>query len=907
MRKATHLTTLGLLVVGLAATAQAAKKSPVIQPVSKRYSAKKISETPDFQRHIVPLFGRLGCNGRACHGSFQGRGGFRLSLFGYDFVADHKSLHDKESPRVDVGTPLESLILAKPTDADNHEGGLRYKKGGWEYKLLKKWVDAGAKYNPRKRQRLVKLQVTPNEINFRREGQKVQLKAVAHWSDGTKEDVTPLCRFKTNSKQQAKITANGLITSNKPGDTHVVVFYDKSVVPIPVMQPVSNFVGNKYPSVTTPTKVDKLVVTKLRKLGIVPSDKCNDDEFLRRVTLDLTGSLPSPGDVEKFLADKSPNKRSKIVDKLLESPAYAAWWTTKLCDFTGNNEYDLRNAFPGNARRGRPSQDWYDWIQKRVAENKPYDDIVAGIVTATSRKKGQSYTDYCKDMSAMYKKSSKKKFAEQKSMPYYWARISLRNGQTKAIAFAYSFLGIRIQCAQCHKHPFDQWSKQDFQAFTGFFNRVTFTRNRPRDPKTRKEYDQILKNLGLAGKRRNNILRRELPKKLDEGKTVPFPELVIAEPRRRRRRGRNRNRRVVKPSAKILGGKRITFEPKEDPRNALMKWLRDPKNPYFAKAFVNRVWATYFNVGIVNPPDDHSLANAPSNKALLDYLAKEFIAKGFDMKWLHREIINSDTYQRSWRPNETNRRDELNFSHAVPRRLEAEVAYDAIYHATSSDDELSELHESLNGRAIRLAGASNRYRRGRNQSRYALSVFGRSTRTTNCDCDRTTEPSLLQTLFTQNDRDMLTLIDRRKGGWMNQIAEELGVKNAAKERTNAIRFNQRIYRQIGQVNRRLQQTRKGKAKNKKKLITRYQKQVKSLRKRLKKVARNKGRGVKVKLTSEQLDKVVKQAYLRTLSRYPKSSELARCKQYIADATDTLNGIRGMFWALLNTKEFIVNH
>src|SRR5436190_23205800 len=225
-----------------------------LSPVSQRFAPEDVTEEPSFQRHVSPLFGRLGCNGRSCHGSFQGRGGFRLSLFGYDFHADHEELLKGDPPRANREKPLESQILVKPTDADMHEGGLRYKTGGWEYHIFRRWLEAAAKFEEKDVQRIVNLELTPAEIIFSQPGQKVQLKAVAVWPDGSREDVTCLCRFTTNSDQVATINADGLVTATEPGDTHVVVAYDSAVIAVPVIRPVSQLTGDRYPSVPTPTK-----------------------------------------------------------------------------------------------------------------------------------------------------------------------------------------------------------------------------------------------------------------------------------------------------------------------------------------------------------------------------------------------------------------------------------------------------------------------------------------------------------------------------------------------------------------------------------------------------------------------------------------------------------------------------
>ena len=601
-------TTIALLLLS-AASAGAADQT-TLPPISERFVAGDVGEEPSFQKHVVPLFGRLGCNGRACHGSFQGRGGFQLSLFGYDFQADHDALFDKESPRVDIEDPLASLIIEKPTDEDLHEGGQRYEKDSWQYHVLHRWIEAGGKFDKQQVAKLERLDITPSELLFDKNGQKVQLKVVAVWADGAKEDVTPLCRYQSNDDQIADINETGLVTSAEPGDTHVVVFYDNGVVPIQVIRPLSDRIGKKYPEVAMPTKIDKLVVDKLKKLGVVPSEVCTDAEFLRRVSLDLTGTLPTADQVAEFLADKSPNKRAEKIETLLNTPGYAAWWTTKLCDYTGNNDQQLNNVLPRvRGSNGSAGQAWYDWIHERVEKNAPYDEIVSGIVTATSRDDGQSYTEYCEQMSKFCQPEGEADFADMHAMPFYWARRDFREVETQAITFAYAFMGIRIQCAQCHKHPFDQWTKDDFAQFQNFFGRTQLTRNAPTGD-DREEYEAIVKALGADTSKRGNQLRQQFGQFLAEGKTVPFPEIVVSA---RRGGGRNQNRNAT-VTAKLLGGDTIELKEGADARQPLMEWLRSKDNPFFAKAFVNRVWSNYFNVGIVEPADDLSLANAPSNK-----------------------------------------------------------------------------------------------------------------------------------------------------------------------------------------------------------------------------------------------------------------------------------------------------
>ena len=887
------LSAMSVLLLGSAAWAESADVQP---PVTERFAKEDVQEVPSFQRHVSPLFGRLGCNGRSCHGSFQGRGDFRLSLFGYDFKADHDELLKGEPQRANAEKPLESLILVKPTDADMHEGGQRYKQGGWEYHVFRRWLEGGAKFAEDDVQKLVALELSPAEIVFQSASETVQLKATAVWPDGTREDVTPLCRFQSNSDQVATITADGLVTATEPGDTHVVISYDNAVVAVPVIRPVSDKFGEKYPEVPTPTKIDELVVQKLRKLGVVPSELSSDAEFLRRVSLDLVGTLPTAAEVEAFLADESPNKREAKIDQLLETPAYAAWWTTRLCDYTGNNDQKLnQNQLGGN--RGGPTQQWYDWIYQRVEKNVPYDQIVEGIVMGKSRAPGEDYAEFCESMSKLYHPNTEAKFADRPTLPYFWARTGFRTTEERAIGFAYTFLGIRIQCAQCHKHPFDQWAKADFDAFEPFFSRVQLLANGARDKDTQEQYRKMLEELGVETGQRNNDLRRQLVAKLNDGQTIPFPEIAVTEARRGARP--NRNALPAGTMGRVLGGEEIDLSQFEDNREPLMAWLRSKDNPYFAKAFVNRVWANYFNVGIVQPPDDLSLANPPSNRALLDYLAQGFIEHNFDMKWLHREIVTSRTYQLSWQPNDTNAKDERNFARAVPRRLPAEVAVDAIQAAIASDEKAATMTSDLAGRAINVPGSNARAAQGGNAGNtgFALQVFGRSIRESNCDCDRSMDASLLQTVYLQNDNAVHTAINGGRDTWIGQISKRGDRGNNAGEPADRID----VARELGRARQRLAAAKKDGNEGQ---IKRWEARLKELNEMAD--ARQKAAAAPEEIALDNVT-MIRQAYLRTLSRNPTPEEINRCEQYLASAASPADGARGLLWTLINTKEFIVNH
>jgi hypothetical protein len=903
---------LGTFLAVLTLTGTIIADDAVLETAAKRFAPADVAETPDFQRHVVPLLGKLGCNGRACHGSFQGRGDFRLSLFGYDFDADHGELYGRVDPEV----PANSLILQKPLMEIPHEGGQRLKAGSWQHQLLLNWVKADSPERPQDAAKLVKVDVTPAEVLFTADGQNVQLKAVAIWADGTREDITDLCRFTSNDDQIADITSGGYIEAATPGDTHVVVSYDAAVVAIPVIRPVSDKTGDDYPITATPTKVDELVVSKLKKLGVVQSGLSSDEEFLRRVSLDVTGALPTTQEIRDFVADNSSDKRAKKIDELLERPGYTAWWTTKLCDFTGNSDSQLNNVTP---IRSEASKQWYEWIHARVEKNVAYDEIVEGLVMAVSRDPGETYQQYCENLSSTFHKDGEHLFADRTSMPHYWSRQNFQLMEDRVIGFAYTFLGVRIQCAQCHKHPFDQWTQDDFKGFQGFFTGVT-GRNQNARPDSRKEYGEMLAKFE-TGDLKGNQLRNELGKQLKKGEVIPFGEVYSTPPAKvvERKQKNGRIQKVRKgggktaTEARLLGQETMDISGYDDIREPLMAWLRSPENPLFAKAFVNRVWANYFNVGIVNPPDDMNLANPPSNAPLLQHLADGFIASNFDMKWLHREILNSQTYQLSWEPNPTNRLDERNFARAVPRRLPAEIAWDMVSQAISNDEKYAKFATSNDGRAVAIPGAGVRYQNDRTGASYALTIFGRSIRESNCDCDRSQEPSLLQTIFLRNDGQVLSMLDS-KDGWLSQVAKENGISFQSKsptqdDRANAARLGksrQAALARVKSAEALLAKARKSKDENK---IARATSALEKVQKQFKKfespaatdsVESSAGKIVDIR-------KAIDDAYLRTLSRKPTESEAETAQEFVAESKDQLDGLRGVMWALLNTKEFIVNH
>lgn len=813
-----------VLIAGMPVLAAA---NDVLPPVSRRFAQDEPAEVPHFQRHVIPLLGRLGCNSRACHGSFQGQGGFRLSLFGYDFEADLAALTLGQEPRINRDTPADSLILQKPTLGLDHEGGERFRLGGWEYRLLERWIASGAAGRAKEDPALAGLEVEPREIVFSAARETVPLRLIARWSDGTREDVTPLCRFRTNDESIATVSDAGLVTAVGKGDTHVVAFYDNGIVPVPVMLPVSERLGEKFPHMPAPTEIDRLVLAKLRTLGVVPSEVCSDAEFLRRASLDLTGTLPTPSEVRAFLADTSDDKRARKIDELLARPGYAAWLTTRLCDLTGNSERNLPEGGEQGVRREKSMQ-WYDWIYRRVDENVPYDQLIEGIVMAVSRRPGQTDEEYFAEMTAYFREKERGDFSRQPWMPYFWT--SSRFAPPQTLRFSYAFLGVRLECAECHKHPYDQWTQADYQDFQAFFSEVRF-----RQSASRGSAQELKQSLGLTADPDSGQYKRLFAELARRGTIVPWGEVTAPNWQSRKRPGRpsakNPTGRVITP--RLLGGEEVLAENYSDPREPVMQWLREPDNPYFARAIVNRIWAACFGVGIIDPPDDMNLANPPFNEPLLDYLAGEFVTHGYDLKWLHRTIALSRTYQLSWKPNETNAVDERNFSRALVRRLPAEVACDAVAFATAAAQSQQKLQNEATAVRERQIGFPDASRNA--AAVYALRLFGKPAREQVCDCERSSEPSLLQTIYLRNDADVLAALDR-PDSWLR----ELSSRDAA-------------------------------------------------------------------WLEAHRDELIQEAWLRTFSRFPREDELTVGRQRLSAGDGILAGLRDLLWALLNSKEFILNH
>ncbi len=687
----------------------------------------------DFERHVMGLFGRMGCNSGSCHGSFQGKGGFRLSLFGYEPEKDFRALtRDLSGRRIDRTDPDNSLLLLKATARVEHGGQRRFGKDSWAYRLLRTWIAQGARWK-KGSGAVASLRVTPREYAFAGAGRQGALQVTARFADGTEEDVTPLCDFRANDDAVAEVTPLGGVRAVRSGDTAVVVSYRGNVVPVRVLVPGELPSGTAYPAVPAVNYVDREVFAKLRRLNIVPSDLCDDATFLRRVTIDTVATLPTPDEVRAFVADGRPDKRARKVDELLAHPLHAALWATKFCDVTGNDTDQLENQGQPQMRP-KMSQMWHDWFRKRFAGNVPYDEIVRGVLCATTRE-GQDPEEYLrsfKELESAAGKGFATSYAERETLDLFWRRRQAVPPEQWGEKVAAAFLGVRLECAQCHKHPFDRWTQADYRAFANVFGRVAVGFSPEAQKLLKAETDERAK----AGP----------PNRKGAPPMLPLREVFVG----------GKPRLLTDPDtgkplpAKAPGGPVIAAGPDEDAREVLFEWMREPANPFFARAFANRVWAHYFGVGVVQPADDFSLANPPSNPQLLDALARAFVASGYDVRKLERDVLTSRTYQLSPLTNASNRHDRTNFSHAYVRPMMAEVVVDVVNAALGVTENIGP-DAPPDCRAVEV-GAS----RLQNPAvAYPFRIFGRPPRTSACDCERSSAPGLPQKLYLMADGTIL--------------------------------------------------------------------------------------------------------------------------------------------------------
>lgn len=698
---------------------------------SQRWAAGGLGSTPSFTRHVVPLFGKLGCNNRACHGSFQGQNGFRLSLFGFEPEQDLKELTQDEGdgPRINLSSPEMSLALLKPTGQVDHDGGKRMDVDDWQYRMFRRWIADGARYEASSEARLVRLNVEPREVVLALPQSKAALRAVAHFSDGTSEDVTALTIFTSNDSGIADVSDSGEVSRVRPGDTSIVAQYGGGVASTQVLIPLPD---RKTPPPAFPphNPIDELVVAKLRKLNLPPSELAGDADFLRRAHIDVIGTLPTADEVRAFMADEHPDKRARLIDALLERPEYAHYWGMKFSDWTGNG-YVVNPP--------QPNWLWQAWLEEKLSRNIPYDELVYGFLCATTAE-GRPRDEFWAEMQEINHKNEGRgefdteQYARRRTLDLYWLKATHRDAERIALQSANAFLGLRLECAQCHNHPLDRWTQKDYEGFKSFFMFVRYC-----NPQNGTERETS----GLRGYGRESVESGLNGRFLSAAKKTP---------------------------PKLLGGEVVSADAGTDPRETLWKWMRAPENEYFAPALVNRIWAHYLGRGLVHPADDFNQGNPPSHPALLNWLARDFVEHKFDLKHLHRMILNSRTYQLSWRPNTFNRNDATNYSHARLRRLEAEVMMDALVHVTGVPDRYGFVPV---GRETRAVGqATPPFLHNFQTVGYPMRIFGRSEREQTCDCERTTEPSLAQALYLINDQAIYAKLASPTGRLAQLLAKQ---------------------------------------------------------------------------------------------------------------------------------------
>ncbi len=652
--------------------------------------AAESSRSISFGTDVVPILTKLGCNGGGCHGKATGQNGFKLSLFGFEPDVDYDAIvTDARGRRLTPAAPDRSLLLLKATSRVPHGGGRRLDESSDDYRVLRDWITQGAAAPREDDPRLVRIELSPREQILGTNSSQ-QLRVTAFFSDGTSRDVTRQAVYQSNEPGIAGVEAEGLVkTGSQHGLVSVMARFGEQLATFHAAVPFASDPAKRTAAQTqldqleqrlVASPFDRLLLRQWRRLGVVPSAPADDATFLRRATIDICGSLPTSGEVSDYLADTRSDKRARLIDRLLDRPEYASYFTLKWADILQN-----RGAGYSTSKQRAGTTLFAAWIRDSLAANKPYDRFVSEILTASG--------------------------SQNENPPAIWYR-TVRKSPEYVESVAQAFLGVRVQCAQCHHHPTERWSQSDYFGLAAVFSRVG---------------------------RKGGFADAE----------VPTDEIIFLKERSDVLHPRTGE--ILKP--RPLGGAEFSLGLHDDPRGSLARWMTGADNPFFARTMANRMWAHFLGRGLVHPIDDARSTNPPSNPALLDALAQDFIASGFDVKHLIRAITSSHAYGLESAPHAGNAGDTQTFARFYPRRVTAEVLLDGI-------SQVLEVPTNFPGvpagtRAIELPDE--------NVAAHFLDVFGRPARMSACECERVDSPALNQALELVNSTEIQRKLTEKTG------------------------------------------------------------------------------------------------------------------------------------------------
>ena len=643
-----------------------------------------------FLKDVAPILDKHGCSAGMCHGKFGGQGGLNLSLLTLNPESDYEPIvHHSRGRRINLLEPDQSLFFLKPTGQLTHEGGLRFDSSSDEALTILRWIEAGAPFSDDE-PRLRKLEVEPSSVVLPDIEETAQLKVLAYFSDGSVEDVTEKAVYESKDTPVAEVSPTGKVTSIRWGGTAIIARFLGVVTASFVTIPRAESVVSENNKFTPNNFIDEFVFAKLKKLNVRPSALTSDDTFMRRVYLDTIGRLPTPDEVKAFLADTRPDKRAILIDMLLDMQEWVDLRTLKLADMLRIHPRRLGNGAFGE----RGATLFHEWVRGTVSENRPYDEVVRKLITA----RGSTY----------------------QHGPTNYYRIE-QQPAGRAETTAQVFLGIRLSCARCHKHPFDQWTTNDYWNFAAF--------------------------TGKVGVRGGELYNEQVIYYNPTGRVI-------------NQSVQGNRGEVALPT--FLGGESLTPNYQGDVLQVLADWMTSSTNPYFAKATVNRLWSQYFGRGVVDPVDDMRATTPPSVEGLLEALADDFVQSGFDTKHIIRRILNSRTYQLSAEPNETNQLDDRFFSRFYPRPMMAQVLLDVLNDVTGTREKYGRY--PMGTRSVELPlPVSSRF----------LSLYGRSDREFLGDLDPKLEPTLAQALHMINSNYVHKKLKSSSGSISQLLQAEL--------------------------------------------------------------------------------------------------------------------------------------